>query len=202
VNPNDIVNSTADPAFATDAEGRVVAWNRAAESLFGYAPSLAVGRPCWELLRGRDAFGNRYCGPVCPLLAMIRDHEAPHHCNVTFRNAAGEPTPVRVSLFVLPGQAGSASLVIHLVSLTPLHTEDHAPSAFDGHSVRPLAQLTAREREVLMTLAEGKGTSKIAEELGVSVRTVRNHLEHLSRKLHAHGRVEVLAAARRLGLIP
>jgi DNA-binding CsgD family transcriptional regulator len=63
-------------------------------------------------------------------------------------------------------------------------------------------RLTAREREVLTTLAEGKRTSRIAEELGMSVHTVRNHLGRLFKKLHAHGRLEAVAAARRLGLIP
>jgi PAS domain S-box-containing protein len=43
MNPSEIVNSTADPAFATDAEGRIIAWNRGAESLFGYPQSRAVG---------------------------------------------------------------------------------------------------------------------------------------------------------------
>jgi DNA-binding CsgD family transcriptional regulator len=202
VNPTDIVSSTADPVFATDAEGRIVAWNRGAENLFGYAQSRAVGHLCWELLRGCDIFGNRYCGPACPLLAMVRDHEALHRCHVTFHNAAGERTPVRVSLFVFQEQAGSASFVVHLLSATPSHAGECALPGFDAHPGRPHAQLTAREREVLMALAEGKGTPRIAEELGVGVHTVRNHLNRLFRKLHVHGRVEVLAAARRLGLIP
>jgi two-component system, NarL family, nitrate/nitrite response regulator NarL len=43
--------------------------------------------------------------------------------------------------------------------------------------------LTAREREVLVLLAEGKANKEVARALGISVRTAETHREHLSRKL-------------------
>jgi PAS domain S-box-containing protein len=52
INIASIVNSSADLAFATDTEGRIVAWNRGAEELFGYAQPRAVGQTCWALLGG------------------------------------------------------------------------------------------------------------------------------------------------------
>ena len=201
MNPVDIVNSSADPAFATDAEGRIVAWNQGAEQLFGYANSQIVGQPCWDILGGRDIFGNRYCGPVCPLMDMVRGREAVHRCDLMFRNAAGEPIPVRVSLFALAAERESAALVVHVLSAIRPDVEHHRGTALDGHLGRSQVRLTARELEVLTNLAEGKGTTRIAGELGVSVHTVRNHLDRLFKKLRAHSRLEVVATARRLGLI-
>lgn len=45
------------------------------------------------------------------------------------------------------------------------------------------ATLTAREREVLVLLAEGMANKEVARKLGISVRTAETHREHLSRKL-------------------
>ena len=45
------------------------------------------------------------------------------------------------------------------------------------------AVLTAREREVLVLLAEGLANKEVARKLGISVRTAETHREHLSRKL-------------------
>ena len=61
--------------------------------------------------------------------------------------------------------------------------------------------LTAREREVLSYLALGWETRYIAEELGVSWYTARNHVENLRRKLGASSRLEAVMAAMRLGLL-
>lgn len=44
--------------------------------------------------------------------------------------------------------------------------------------------LTSREREVLALLAEGKANKEVARALGISIRTVEAHREHLSRKLN------------------
>lgn len=63
------------------------------------------------------------------------------------------------------------------------------------------AELTAREAEVLRHLAEGMSNAAIAEAMGVSVHTVRNHLANLSAELGAHSRLEVLSIAIKQGLL-
>jgi DNA-binding NarL/FixJ family response regulator len=61
--------------------------------------------------------------------------------------------------------------------------------------------LTEREREVLGYLAQGLSNADIAQQMTVSVHTVRNHIVHLSGKLGAHSKLEVLAIAVRRGLV-
>ncbi|GGW85141.1 hypothetical protein GCM10010297_02300 [Streptomyces malachitofuscus] len=46
-----------------------------------------------------------------------------------------------------------------------------------------LDQLTRREREVLLLLADGLGNRQLARELGIAERTVRAHLANITRKL-------------------
>jgi len=65
----------------------------------------------------------------------------------------------------------------------------------------PIPDLTPRELEVLRLLAEGLSSKQIASRLKLSPETVRDYTKKLYLKLDAHGRVEALEQARRLGLI-
>ncbi|MGZ4548785.1 MAG: response regulator [Blastococcus sp.] len=56
--------------------------------------------------------------------------------------------------------------------------------------------LTTREREVLDLIAEGAGNRQIARQLGVSLKTVQNHVAHILDKLHASDRTEAALRAR------
>jgi two-component system, NarL family, response regulator DevR len=61
--------------------------------------------------------------------------------------------------------------------------------------------LTPRERQVLDLLADGRSKEEIAERLFLSTNTVRNHIQSVLTKLHAHSRLEAVAAATREGLV-
>ena len=60
--------------------------------------------------------------------------------------------------------------------------------------------LTAREREVLQLMAEGKTTTQIAESLCISVKTVEAHRKQLMTKLDIHSVAELTKYAIRQGL--
>ncbi len=63
-------------------------------------------------------------------------------------------------------------------------------------------QLTARELEILVLLATGTPNQAIAEQLVVTLDTVKKHITHLLGKLGAANRTEAVARARQLGLLP
>jgi DNA-binding NarL/FixJ family response regulator len=57
-------------------------------------------------------------------------------------------------------------------------------------------ELTEREAEVLTLMADGRDNRSIAAELGVSAKTVANHVSHVLTKLQARDRVEAVLRAR------
>jgi two-component system, NarL family, response regulator NreC len=67
-------------------------------------------------------------------------------------------------------------------------------------NVSAFSTLTAREREVLQLIAEGKTTKQIAESLYVSVKTVESHRKQVMNKLGVHSVAELTKYAIREGL--
>jgi DNA-binding NarL/FixJ family response regulator len=65
-----------------------------------------------------------------------------------------------------------------------------------------LAALTARERDILALVAEGRSNQQIAQALVISERTARTHVSHVLRKLNLTSRTQAALVAIREGLVP
>jgi DNA-binding NarL/FixJ family response regulator len=63
-----------------------------------------------------------------------------------------------------------------------------------------LANLTARESEVLELVAQGLDNGAIGKRLGISERTARNHVSIILSKLDLHSRAQAIVRAREAGL--
>ncbi|MFC8728395.1 response regulator [Streptomyces bacillaris] len=95
----------------------------------------------------------------------------------------------------------SPSITVRL--LRRLRTAGSAPgtAAAPGAAARPGApQLSPREREVVVLLAEGLTNAEIATALSITVGTVKTHLTNVQAKLGARNRVEIAAWAWRNGV--
>ena len=68
-------------------------------------------------------------------------------------------------------------------------------------TVPPSSPLSRRELQVLTLIAEGNTNKLIAEQLGISVRTVETHRERVMRKLNAQGTAALTKWAISLGLV-
>jgi DNA-binding NarL/FixJ family response regulator len=62
-------------------------------------------------------------------------------------------------------------------------------------------ELTPREAEVLQLVAEGKANKQVAAELGISIKTVEKHRDHLMRKLDIHDTAGLTRYAISAGII-
>ena len=72
------------------------------------------------------------------------------------------------------------------------------PSAASALLIEPLS---AQEQRVLRLLAAGRSNPEIAQELVVSVNTVKTQAQSIYRKLNVKSRMEAGEAARRLKLL-
>ena len=64
------------------------------------------------------------------------------------------------------------------------------------------SELTARQMEILMLVAQGKTYSQVGETLHLSEPTIRYHMNQILERLHLENRAQVIAYAARHGLMP
>jgi DNA-binding NarL/FixJ family response regulator len=74
-------------------------------------------------------------------------------------------------------------------------------SALPGKQAPLVDELTPRELEVLMLIAEGLCNKEIARELTISEKTVKNHINNIFTKLHLYDRAQAMLYAIRKGLV-
>jgi len=70
-----------------------------------------------------------------------------------------------------------------------------------GRPVRRAVHLTSREMEVLQRIAEGKANKETAMELGIGIKTVEKHREHIMEKLDIHETAGLTRFAIAAGII-
>lgn len=212
-----LVESTADAAFAVDGAGVIVAWNKSAEALFGVGAAEAIDTPCRSILRGMDE-----CGAVCSEDCTVRQTVGKRHpvgnfdlqvettqgrrwCNVSVlaANDAREGATYSIHIvrevdlrkrlevlvrdFVVTGTSLPPEKSLELISATRAPAKD--------------VDLSERELEILRLLARGEKPSAIAARLGISRTTVNNHKQHIFKKLDAHSQLEAVRRAEHAGLI-
>ena len=87
-------------------------------------------------------------------------------------------------------------------SITARLLATFSQSAATTPPTQPIEPLTNREEEVLATVARGRTNAEIADELHISLSTVKAHLASLMTKLGARNRVEIAMWAFETGRIP
>jgi LuxR family transcriptional regulator, maltose regulon positive regulatory protein len=100
-----------------------------------------------------------------------------------------------------PGRAISAEYIARLLRAFGPDVAPGRGGAAAAAVPGLVEQLTPREIEVLGLLAAGKSNSRIAEELVVTLDTVKKHVSHILNKLDADNRTAAVTRGRTLGLI-
>ncbi|MEM6669954.1 MAG: LuxR C-terminal-related transcriptional regulator [Pseudomonadota bacterium] len=90
----------------------------------------------------------------------------------------------------------------HLCALHVVSLQAHQRlMALKLSELRDRPALTAKLRDVLEQLAEGRGVKQIAYDLGVAERTVENRIQRIKEKLGVRSRDQAVAKAAQLGII-
>jgi len=205
------------PALATDAGGRIVFWNRAAERALDRSANLSLGHRCHEVLGGRDVHGNRFCYEGCTVFNMLRRGETVHGFELQVGSAPRAEQSFHVTIFKVPGERPVDFRVVHV--LEPIDRANRLARALERLGAHPAAApipvaaaetrhaaagdppLTEREQEILRYAATGLQNKEIADKLDISVATVRNHVHNLLDKLEVHSKLEAVSLAFRKGWV-
>lgn len=51
---------------------------------------------------------------------------------------------------------------------------------------------TDREKDIILLILSGKNKKEIADDLSLSISTVKTNIEHIYEKLHLHNKVELI----------
>ena len=201
MNGVELVASTSDIGFVLDRRGVIHGWNEAAEESFNIAASDAVGKPCWELVGGKDAFGNDYCGPSCPLMRSALEGKSIRRCELFFSGATGVSRPYSVMTLLMRGVKPLDPAIIHFLHPVVWDRRSSCVKENGLSANHQRGELTPRETEVLGLLAEGQSTAAVARTLRISEATAGNHIQHILHKLNVHSRLEAVVLAKKLELI-
>ncbi|MBL7873156.1 MAG: response regulator transcription factor [Cyclobacteriaceae bacterium] len=65
------------------------------------------------------------------------------------------------------------------------------------HKLKKISPLSDKEKEIVVGLVDGLSYKLIADRLSISIETVRFHIKNIYRKLHVHGKAEVISKSLR-----
>src|SRR5580765_882299 len=174
------------PMYVVDRRGTIVWLNDAASAMI---PG-AVGRRFTDVVaadhlhRARRVFALRILGQ-----APFTDHET------AITTPAGERHEVEISS--VPLKKGHQVVGVFGVIRRDRVVAPPPPPP----ELRRVPELTPRQQEVLQQLGRGLTTQQMAEEMGVSIETVRNHVRALLSQLGAQSRLEAVLRAHSVGLL-
>ncbi len=106
------------------------------------------------------------------------------------KGAPGEEIAAALRTVAAGGAVFGAGIATRLLAATPAQRPGTALAAPED--------LTARERDVLQLLADGASNRQIARTLGISLKTVQNHVSRILDKLQAADRTQAVLRARGL----
>jgi PAS domain S-box-containing protein len=203
-----ILETALDAIITIDHESRVLEFNPAAESMFGFAASEAIGKRMDVLI-------------VPPSL------RAKHRRGMASYLATGEG-PILGTRIELPAMRADGTEFPVEIAIVPIHRD--GPPVFTGH-VRDLTErrrweeelqqareeletkvegrmerggtygLSFRELTVLHLVSRGKADKEIAVTLGISSQTVNKHVARILHKMGASSRTEAGVRAIKDGLV-
>src|SRR5262249_53889348 len=106
--------TAGDGACVVGADGRIVLWNRAAETMLGYTAREALGGPGCDVFVGHDDDGNRLCCQGCHVMKLTEMGEPVRSFDMKTRSRSGRPVWLNVSILRLPVAEGDGPFTVHL----------------------------------------------------------------------------------------
>jgi ATP/maltotriose-dependent transcriptional regulator MalT len=187
--------------------------------------ALPTAISAWVGLAALDVRGNTLSQPLLTILAQVRHHNATSRHTAERANqlwaalaagldaqtlgaaehAASRLAPEQLGPLLAAYAEGLAAVALE--ALQPLsappssHSANIPLAALGTPAPAGVESLSPREIEVLRLLADGASNPQIAEQLVISIHTVKAHVAKILDKLDVSSRHEAMLRARTLGLL-
>ncbi|RLE19690.1 MAG: DNA-binding response regulator [Acidobacteria bacterium] len=158
---------------------------------------LDIHLPGLSGIEGVEPIRTRFPEAVILMLTALEDEDRIFEalCNGAGGYLLKKTPPTRLLEYVHEAVGGGAPMSPEIAAkVVRLFKQISRPVAIEGH-------LTAQETNFLKLLAEGHSYASSADDLGISVNTVRNYVRSIYDKLHVHSKSEAVSKAIRAGLI-
>ena len=207
-------------AYVMSYDQTILFWNREAERILGFRAEEVIGRRCYEVVAGLAAGGiTPACLHGCPSMRDIRVGDMPRAITMRMLCASGERKVAYLTPMAVAAVEDQAPLLVHVFDDAPdtaafvriadgvrrelMEGGAGGPSdrRLPGSDLAANRRLSPRELEVLHLVSLGTSTLRMAEELGISPHTVRNHVRNLREKLGADSKLAAVLTALRLGIL-
>jgi len=114
---------------------------------------------------------------------------------------AGIVAVIFVILGIVMGRKLTTPKEVVVEKLVPVTINQSAPFAVNEQVLEKL-NISKREHEILLLIAQGLSNQEIADKTFVSINTVKTHVSNLLLKLDAKRRAQAIQKARELALVP
>jgi PAS domain S-box-containing protein len=187
--------------WVSDEDGTIVYMNERAETLLGREAQAVLGSPCHQVIAGKTEDGQKWCDHNCRVREMAKTGEEIEPYTLRINGHTEEEHWLQLLVIPFTTEDGVTRLAHCAFRIDRTHiiesyldrvaarTPVNAKRDFDLEESR----LSRRERQVLDLLAQDKNLYEIAEQLGVSYYTVRNHVQHVLGKMGVHSTLEAVA---------
>ena len=222
----DTVGNTADGVFAVDTNQRIIKWNGGAERILKYSSDQVLNHDCYRVIAGHINPEKLWCRANCKVHSCVLKGTPLENIDLLTQTNEGESIWINVSIVSPP--RGNEPITVHV--FRDVTREKRAGQAVDHFlaalgmsgagwdqptsgrarigsiaarttSVESVPDLSSREIEVLTLMAEGLSTKTLAERLGISHFTVRNHIQNILVKLDLHSKAQAVSYAFKRGLL-
>jgi DNA-binding NarL/FixJ family response regulator len=140
---------------------------------------------------------ERFPDAVVLMLTVFEDDEKVFRslCNGASGYILKKTPPAKLLDYIGEAVAGGAPMSLEIAGKVIRAFKMVAPKPL------PDSRLTPRDTRLLELLARGYGYQEAADELGITINTVRNHVRSIYEKLHVHTNTEAVGKALRARLI-
>ncbi len=112
-----------------------------------------------------------------------------------------EGKPMAKLLYEAAARGIATEYTGRLLAAFPADDDVTVPTPAFHQSIPTIEPLSKRELEVMRLIASGATNAEIAQELYITVGTVKNHVKNIYSKLDVHNRAQAIARSREFGLI-